>query len=127
MNKVNNVKEWIKQAEYDFQTAAAMFKSGRYIHCVFMCHLAVEKMLKALYIQHFNKLAPKVHNLVYLVEVQQLELSEEPRTFIDSLNKVSIPTRYPGQLDQLLRVYPKQKTKETLKCLKAKSIKSSNS
>ncbi len=35
--------KWIIQAEYDLGTAEDMFKAGRYIYTIFMCHLAVEK------------------------------------------------------------------------------------
>jgi len=48
-------KEWLKQSDYDFETAKAMFKAGRYIYAVFMCHLSVEKALKALYVQTLEK------------------------------------------------------------------------
>lgn len=42
-------KEWLRQADYDMETAEAMFESGRYIYAVFMCHLSLEKALKGLY------------------------------------------------------------------------------
>jgi len=47
--KTKAAEEWFKQAEYDYQTASAMFDSGRYIYTVFMCHLSVEKILKGIY------------------------------------------------------------------------------
>ena len=37
-NKFKPVDEWFKQAEYDLETASAMFKTGRYIYTVFICH-----------------------------------------------------------------------------------------
>ena len=44
-------EEWLKQADYDYETAEAMFKTGRYIYAIFMCHLAIEKTLKGLYMK----------------------------------------------------------------------------
>ena len=41
------VKEWLCQAEYDLETAKSLYRSRRYIYTVFMCHLAIEKALKA--------------------------------------------------------------------------------
>jgi len=32
---------WINQANYDIDTAEAMFQSGRYIYTIFMIHLAI--------------------------------------------------------------------------------------
>ncbi len=34
-------------SEYDVETARHMLATGRYLYVVFMCHLALEKMLKA--------------------------------------------------------------------------------
>ena len=59
---IENIKysqEWLKQAEYDAGTAEAMFKAGRNIYCIFMCHLALEKALKALYARNFDQNPPK--------------------------------------------------------------------
>jgi HEPN domain-containing protein len=42
----NVVKNWVAASNDDLQTANAMYKAGRYLYVVFMCHLAIEKMLK---------------------------------------------------------------------------------
>ncbi|WP_367401612.1 HEPN domain-containing protein [Geoalkalibacter halelectricus] len=34
-------EEWLRQSDYDFETAEVMFNSGRQIYAVFMCHLAI--------------------------------------------------------------------------------------
>ena len=127
-NKMENkkfIQEWIKQSLYDLETAQAMFKTGRYIYCVFMCHLSLEKILKGLYSQKINKIPPKIHSLVYFVQIQNLILSEKTNKFLEDLEEVSVPTRYPEELDQLLKVYDKKKTqailsetKEAWECLK---------
>jgi len=50
--------------------------TGRYIYVLFMCHLAVEKLLKALYESISGKVPPKTHNLIYLTKAVNLELPE---------------------------------------------------
>lgn len=40
------VQNWLDSANYDLETAEHMFKTGRYIYTVFMCHSALEKVLK---------------------------------------------------------------------------------
>jgi len=56
----------------------------------------LEKTLKAIYIdKHGNNIPPKVHNLVRLTELCNLELSEEQRLFLDKVNDFNIQTRYP--------------------------------
>ncbi|MBI4330128.1 MAG: HEPN domain-containing protein [Chloroflexi bacterium] len=120
-------EEWFKQAEYDLKTAEAMLKARRYINAVFMCHLAIEKALKGLYAKKFQKDPPKIHNLNYFAEAIGIELSEDLRDFMDNLNTVSVPARYPDELKRLLKEYTPEptknvlkRTKELLRCLKEK-------
>ena len=102
-----NPEEWFKQAIYDIQTAEIMFDNKRYIYTVFMCHLAIEKALKGLYAKELNKLPPKTHNLIFLLEKIKFDVSEEQYDFIFTLNGVSIPTRYPDELQKMKKDYNK--------------------
>jgi len=74
-----------------------------------------------------NEVPPKTHNLIYLLEKTQLDLPEKMYDFIFTLNGLSVPTRYPDDLQKLLKDHNKQKTgkvldqgKETLRWLKAR-------
>lgn len=40
MDKI--VKNWVATSNYDLQTADAMYKTGRYLYVVFMCHLRIK-------------------------------------------------------------------------------------
>lgn len=104
------VKEWFRQADYDMKTAEALFESRRYIHAVFMCHLAVEKALKGLYQGRMNETPPKIHNLIFLIEKLQLEPPDDLYELVFSLNRVSIPTRYPDDIEKMKKEYNKRKT-----------------
>lgn len=103
-------EEWFRQADYDMDTADAMFESRRYIYTVFMCHLAVEKALKGLYQKRLNETPPKIHNLVYLVEKLNLKPPDDLYEIIFSLNRVSIPTRYPDNIDKMKKEYSRRNT-----------------
>jgi len=56
---------FISSAEYDLHTAVHMLDTGRYIYVIFVCHLSIEKMLKALAAEVTDKTPPKTHNLIY--------------------------------------------------------------
>lgn len=109
------VSEWLKQAAYDFETAEAMFRSGRNVYSVFMCHLAVEKALKAACQRKTGQLPPKTHSLVLLLgktgEVPEKTLG----LFIAQLNDAGVATRYPEALERLIASYPSERTDEILK------------
>ncbi|MEW6202422.1 MAG: HEPN domain-containing protein [bacterium] len=118
-------QEWFRQADYDLETAKALLKSGRYIYTVFMCHLCIEKALKGLYAMRFEKDPEKIHNLNYFCEKIKLDLNEKHQNFIDNLNDLSVPTRYPDDLEKHLKEYKKDatekvfnQTKVLLLCLK---------
>ena len=89
------VKDWIESSEYDFETAKAMFKAGRYNYCIFMCHQAVEKLLKALIIFINKEFPPKTHNLIILLEEIDHYPDKEMQTIILKLNPHYMVSRYP--------------------------------
>ncbi len=106
--------EWLLQADYDMETADVMFDKGRYIYTVFMCHLSIEKALKGLYQKRLNELPPKVHNLIYLAEKTGISLPENLNDDMIYLNRLSIPTRYPEDLQKTQAVLNREKSLEVL-------------
>jgi len=110
-----NFQEWLKQADYDFETAKAMFDTGRYIYSIFMCHLTIEKVLKAWYTKQNQEIPPKIHDLIFLIKKIKITISTEFLEFLEELNTLSVPTRYPEHLEKLIRQYTKERTKRILK------------
>ncbi|MBI5195397.1 MAG: HEPN domain-containing protein [Nitrospirae bacterium] len=121
-----HIANWIKSSQYDLKTAEHMLKTGRYIYVLFMCHLSVEKLLKGLYEAVLKKTSPKTHNLIYLLNTAGgIELPEKHLVTLESLNDLSIVTRYPEDIDAMVKAFKRKKvndyllkTKELLKWLK---------
>ena len=107
-------KEWFDQSDYDFQTAKAMFDSGRYIYSVFMCHLAIEKCLKGIFVETTGSIPPKSHNLFYFIDRLNLSLEKELEEFLTILNDQGIATRYPESLMSLVTQLSKKRTERIL-------------
>jgi HEPN domain-containing protein len=101
-----DAENFIISAEYDLATAEHMLKSGRYIYVVFMCHLALEKMLKAVAVKTKNSPAPKTHNLLYLSKLAEINFTGKHFEFVSKINNASIITRYPEDFSTLVEVYP---------------------
>jgi HEPN domain-containing protein len=113
MNKV--VKNWAATANYDLQTAGAMYEAGRYLYVVFMCHLAIEKMLKAILAQKFpDAVPPKIHNLIHLAQKTEIVLPENLKDFFQRIDNVSVATRYPEDLRTLSREFNQDTAKRIL-------------
>jgi len=105
---------WVALADYDIETANHMFATARYLYVIFLCHLALEKLLKAHVAEVTQTLPIKTHDLIYLVKKCELELSENHLDFIGKINTASIPTRYPDDLQRALKEYPKSVAKDYL-------------
>ncbi|GBF32182.1 hypothetical protein DCCM_0373 [Desulfocucumis palustris] len=117
--------EWLDQSIYDLKTAESLYQAGRYIYAIFMCHLAVEKALKALVVETTGKAPPRTHNLVNLIKLGQPGLTDEQTKFIARLSLAGIVTRYPDDLKRALDDYPPpvtrdylKRAKDVVKCLK---------
>ena len=107
-------KEWLKQADYDMDTADAMHDSSRYFYAVFMCHLSIEKALKGLYDKVLDEVPPKTHNLLYLVNKIGKKPEQVLEKFIIKLNTASVATRYPDDLAKIQAAYTEKVTKDMI-------------
>jgi HEPN domain-containing protein len=102
-----------------------MLATGRYLYVVFLCHLALEKMLKAHVTEVTQSIPTKSHDLIYLVKKSGLTLPQPYLEFIGKINNASIPTRYPEDLQRALGEYSEsvvrdylRRTEEVLKWLR---------
>ncbi len=78
-----HVKYWIDGAEHDWETVLSLYSSGKYDWCLFVGHLVLEKLLKALFVQdNNNQFPPKTHNLVKLARNTNLHLDEDWEIFL---------------------------------------------
>ncbi len=125
----NIVNKWVEIAEYDFTTAKAMFKTGRYLYVAFMCQQALEKMLKAIIVLKTDKFPPKVHKLEFLANLSGInnELNEQQKDLLNELSFFYLNNRYPDFKIELNKLISKEKslsliedTEELLKWIKQK-------
>ncbi len=105
---------WLALADYDVETARHMLATGRYLYVIFLCHLALEKILKAHVAEVTQEIPIKTHDLIYLVKKCELEIPNNYLDFIGKINTASIPTRYPDDLQHSLKEYPKSVAKDYL-------------
>ena len=111
------VKYWIDLSDYDYETAVAMQKSGRYLYVGFMCHQTIEKILKACYNLTNPESAPYTHSLSYIAKKAGVyeSFTDEFKDFIDNLEPLNIQARYPSHKEKLMQSMTKVKCEEILK------------
>ena len=110
-----DTQNWIEMAEYDLETAQHMFTAGRYLYVVFICHLVLEKILKAHVTEVTQTIPPKSHDLIFLIRKSNLELPQTNLEFLGKINNASIPTRYPDDLQRALHEYTEEVASEYLR------------
>lgn len=105
METKDHVDYWIELSDYDIETANAMLTTKRLLYVGFMCHQAVEKLLKAYYVSKKRDNPPYTHNLSYLAKQAELyeSLTEEQKDFLDLLEPLNIEARYPTHKERLLK------------------------
>lgn len=96
MELQEHIQYWVDGADHDLQAANILFANERYDWGLFLAHLVLEKILKALFVQNNqNALPPRTHNLVRLAEHTAVPLSEEQKMFLDEVSDFNMEVRYP--------------------------------
>ena len=108
---------WVDLSEYDIDTAVAMLESGRYLYVGFMAHQAIEKILKAYFVNTKRETAPFSHNLSFLAKKADIYeyFSAEQQNFIDILEPMNIEARYPVNKEHLMKSLTEERCAEILK------------
>ena len=114
MDTAEKIAYWYDIALYDLQTARQMQKTKRYLYTVFLCQQSIEKMLKAFYLQRFNKEAPFTHNLVYLESLMNTGMDEAHRDLLSELTTYYIAGRYPTYKSRLSALVKRKKAEEIM-------------
>ena len=76
----------------------------RYHHALFFCHLAVEKMLKSVYVTKIGNVPPPLHNLLLLTDKAKIKLPEATLEQLREINTFNVEARYD---DYKLKFYKK--------------------
>lgn len=95
MNKEELIKYWIDASEIDYKAMNNLFRSKDYVWALFIGHLVIEKLLKALVVKNNEELVPKIHDLNKLAKLSSLELSEDRKNILDIITSFNIEARYP--------------------------------
>lgn len=73
-----------------------------------MCHLSLEKILKAVVVKATKEFPPKSHNLLRLTELGKIELGHELIELFEELNRFQLSARYPDEKFTLYSIAQKR-------------------
>ena len=85
---IDKVSYWIEIADYDLETAEAMFSTQRWLYVAFMCHQTIEKTLKAYWCGTMPEDPPYTHNHMRLADGCALydKMTEEQKETVKELS-----------------------------------------
>lgn len=89
------VQYWLTEAAEALHVADHLVEKGDYSYALFFGHLAVEKVLKALYVQRLREHAPPVHNLLRLANAAGVEPDGWQTEAFITITAFNIEARYP--------------------------------
>lgn len=96
MDNIDLMNYWIESSNEDYNVMLDLKEKNRNTYCLFFGQMVIEKLLKALYAKN-NKgapYAPKTHDLLYLAEKLNIELTEEQEITLNEITTFNLSTRY---------------------------------
>ena len=97
MTREEIVNFWIETSDGDYNTMKHMFDAKDYHWSLFIGHLVIEKLIKAAYakIVEDYKTPLYSHDLLYLAEKAELQLTDELKKKLAVITTFNIQARYP--------------------------------
>ena len=95
MTKEEHVRFWLESSEQDLPVMESLFDKGHFAWALFVGHLVLEKMLKALYVQNKDVTPPFTHHLLKLAREAGLAADNEQEDFLLEVTTYNIRGRYP--------------------------------
>jgi len=130
MTKQEHIDYWIRSSNDDFEIFKTLNRSKKYVFALFTAHLILEKLIKAHWVKdNESSIPPKTHNLVYLANQTELNLSSDDMELCAQFNDFQLQGRYPDyqfkihkQITEDIYKDNSKKFQELRKCLLKKIV-----
>jgi HEPN domain-containing protein len=86
--------QWISRSDSDFETMNNLIKSKDYHWALFLGHIVIERLLKAIIVKKAGTHAPLTHDLRRLAKLSELTLDDEQKMWLDTISTFNISARY---------------------------------
>lgn len=117
MNSVDLMKYWIESSDRDYKSMKKNFETEQYTWALFIGHLTIEKLLKAMYakVNKDTPYPPKIHNLNILAERCNLEVDKRTAKILLTCNSFNISSRYEDYKNEFYERCTREYTSEQIK------------
>lgn len=108
------VQYWFESAEYDMSVVDALYQTGKYPYALFIGHLALEKMLKAMVVKSTRKHAPYTHSLTLLASQLSFQIPQKTVKKLARFMEFYFEARYPDEQKNFYQKCTNEFAKEKL-------------
>ncbi|MBC2696633.1 MAG: HEPN domain-containing protein [Desulfobacteraceae bacterium] len=113
---VQEIKEyWLEEALEALNVADHFYEKNDYSYSLFFGHLAIEKLLKGLFVLKKGEHAPYIHNLQRLAEILDIKLTDDQTEKLITITRFNLESRYPDQKRSFRKKCTKEFTENELK------------
>jgi HEPN domain-containing protein len=121
MEKDELIKYWIESSELDFRAMNNLYSTKDFVWALFLGHLVIEKLLKALTIKNNLESIPRIHDLNKIAKATGIEVDESLKDSFDIISSFNIEARYPDYKKEFYKKCNNEFTTE--QTLKIKAIR----
>jgi len=97
MTREEKVEYWVTSAAHDWTVAGHLFEKQDFSYALFLGHLALEKLLKAVFVNRRDDAPPFTHRLPYLAEKAGIALSADQLELLEAVTDFNLEARYPDE------------------------------
>jgi len=96
-NLAKTIEYWLDSAAYDLDTGSSLLEAKRFPYALFFAHLALEKILKAIFVKASEEHAPHTHSLIFLASKAKVEIPESILDRLAEYTEFHVEARYPDE------------------------------
>lgn len=94
INIEETIRHWISRSEQDFETMIHLYDSKDYHWALFIGHLVIERLLKALVVKRTKSHPPFTHDLRRLSKLSGDDFNDEQKRHLDTITTFNLNARY---------------------------------
>ena len=117
MTNIELMNYWIESSNDDYNAMKNLYNSGDYSWCLFVGHLVIERLIKAIYAKN-NPDSPHAvfsHDLLLLANKSNLEINDDKEDKLDLITSFNINARYEDYKRDFYKKCTKEYTEEQMK------------
>lgn len=109
---------WLDSSEKDFKTMQDLYRTKNNHWALFMGHLVIEKLAKALYVKLMKDYPPLIHDLRRILEKGEVEIDFDRKVILDTVTRFNIKARYDDYKQNFYNLCTDSFTKEWIDKIK---------